>query len=489
MIFNSIEFAIFFVIVFILYWCIINKNLKAQNGLLLIASYVFYGWWDWRFLFLLFFLSLTNYFIGIGIEKTDSKRKGWLFTGLIINLGVLCIFKYYNFFVNSFIDIISVAGYHPHFTTLNIILPLGISFYVFLSLSYIIDIYKGQLKANRNIIEVLLTLGFFPIILAGPIQRPASLLPQIAGKREFSYDLATGGLKQILWGIFAKVVIADKLAPVVDQIFLNYSQYSGSTLLLGALLFAIQIYADFSGYSNMAIGIAKLLGFNLMQNFAFPYFSRDIKEFWKRWHISLTTWFRDYLFVPISFRISWNINKDKLLFIKKDQFVYIFSSLIVWILTGLWHGSNSTFIAWGLINGTLLIIFHLQTTPRKKLLKKAGISNRHSSIIIIDTIINLFLIIIAWIFFRATSLKAAISFIKGIFSKSLFSIPSIIPKYTLILVCCFFIVEWFDRNNQFGLAQFGKKHGKLFRYAIYYTIIIAIIWFSGKERQFIYSQF
>ena len=369
MLFNSIEFAIFLPTLFVFYWFVTHKNLRIQNLLLLTASYFFYGWWDWRFLFLLVFLSITNYFIGIGIQGSETTRRGkiWLIAGLIINLGVLGIFKYYNFFIDTFIRMVSLVGYDLPRTSTKIILPLGISFYVFLSLSYIIDIFKRNLQANRNIVEVLLTLSFFPIILAGPIQRPISLLPQISKNREFDSNLAIDGLRQILWGLFAKVVIADNLATQVDDIFSNYSQYSGSTLALGAIFFTIQIYADFSGYSNMAIGIAKLFGFKLMQNFAYPYFSRDLTEFWKRWHISLTTWFRDYLFLPISFTISWRLKKERVFLIKSDHFIYISASALTWFLTGLWHGANYTFILWGIINGIFLIIYHLLRKPQKKI--------------------------------------------------------------------------------------------------------------------------
>jgi len=267
MLFNSLEFAVFLPVLFLLYWFVLNKNLKVQNTLLLIASYIFYSWWDWRYLFLLIFISLANYIIGIEIEKNNAGRKGkwWLITGLVINIGILCVFKYFNFFIDSFIDLISLTGYNLPKSTIKIILPLGISFYTFLSLSYIIDIYKQNLCSNKNLIQVLLSLGFFPILLAGPIQRPSTLLPQIVKQREFSYDLAADGLRQILWGLFAKVVIADRLALYVDNVFSSSASYSGSTLALGALLFTVQIYADFSGYSNMAIGIGKLFGFRLIK--------------------------------------------------------------------------------------------------------------------------------------------------------------------------------------------------------------------------------
>ena len=377
MLFNSIEFAVFLPVVFLVYWFVVNRNLTLQNIFLLMASYTFYAWWDWRFLFLLFAISVFNYYTGIQIDKNESDkiRKRWFIAGLIINIGVLGIFKYFNFFINSFIDLVAVFGYDLSESTTKIILPLGISFYTFLSISYIIEIYRNNLKADRNIINVLLTLGFFPIILAGPIQRPISLLPQISARREFNYNQAVDGLRQILWGLFVKVVVADNLAFEVDNIFKNVSDLAGSTLLLGIVLYSVQIYADFSGYSNMAIGTAKLFGISLMRNFAYPYFARDITEFWKRWHISLTTWFRDYVFLPISFNISWKIKTEKVLLIKSDHFIYIIAGIVVWFLTGLWHGANYTFIIWGLIHAFFLIFYHLQRKSRTKLLKSLAINN------------------------------------------------------------------------------------------------------------------
>lgn len=500
MLFNSIQFAIFLPIVFVLYWFLTNKNIKVQNILLLVASYVFYGWWDWRFLCLLIILSATNYYIGIEIENNQEKSRAkiWFVIGLIINLGVLGVFKYFNFFIDSFIDLVSLAGYDLPRSTTKIILPVGISFYTFLSLSYIIDIHKKTLNANRNILDVLLSLSFFPIILAGPIQRPATLLPQITKKREFKYEQAVDGLKQILWGLFAKVVIADNLAVYVDDIFLNYFNYSGSTLLLGAIFYAIQIYADFSGYSDMAIGIAKLFGFNLMRNFAYPYFSRDISEFWKRWHISLVTWFRDYVFLPIAFAVSWRLNGKKVLFIRNEFFIYIIASAIVWFLTGLWHGANYTYIMWGMIHGLFLILYKWQMKPRKRLFKKLGINNNNSVIIGVETLITLIFIVFAWIFFRAESIAHAFQYLNGMFSSSLFKISILDLKslsfgaeiiYKTVLVLIFIIFEWFQRNKQHALQFKDSQINPIIRWSIYYSIILLILCFQGSQQNFIYFQF
>lgn len=495
MLFNSIQFAIFLPIVFVLYWFVTKRNLKIQNILLLVASYVFYGWWDWRFLFILILLSVANYFIGIGIENNQEKKGGkiWFVTGLIVNLGVLGIFKYYNFFIDSFIDLVSLFNYDLPRSTTKIILPLGISFYTFLSLSYIIDIRKKTLVANRNIIEVILSLSFFPIILAGPIERPASLLPQIERRREFKYDQAVDGLRQILWGLFTKVVIADNLAIYVDELFLNYSNYSGSTLLLGAIFYAIQIYADFSGYSDMAIGVAKLFGFNLMRNFAYPYFSRDISEFWKRWHISLVNWFRDYVFLPISFAVSWRLKGEKVLFIRNELFIYIVASTIVWFLTGLWHGANYTFIIWGMIHGFFLILYKCQMKPRKTLFKKLNINNKGIALSIIESLLTLIIVLVAWIFFRAENIGHALGYISGIFSQSLFEIPKFSGMEkaltTIILVVIFVLIEWRGRESQYAIAKIGLGWKRPLRYAFYYAIIIMIFLLGASEQAFIYFQF
>ncbi|OFY49205.1 MAG: hypothetical protein A2Y87_04220, partial [Bacteroidetes bacterium RBG_13_46_8] len=487
--FNSLAFAIFLPVVFILYWYVVNKNLKIQNILLLLASYFFYGWWDWRFLILLIAISVFNYFTGILIDKdeTGKTRGKWLALGLLVNLGMLCVFKYYNFFIDSFIDLVSLFGYNLSRSTTRIILPLGISFYTFLSLSYILDIYKRNLKAHRNILEVLLSLSFFPIILAGPIQRPSTLLPQIARKREFNYPGAGDGLKQILWGLFVKTVIADNLAPSVDTIFKNYADHSGSILLIGAILYAIQIYADFSGYSNIAIGTGKLFGFNLMQNFAYPYFGRDISEFWKRWHISLTTWFRDYLFLPLSVTISRGIKKEKVGFVKADLFIYIVASAVTWFLTGLWHGANYTFIVWGLIHGFFLILYQWQKQPRKKLFKKIGIKNSNSFVVFFETILTVFIVLLAWIFFRSDSIAQSFAYLGKMFSTPVFEIPSGMIIMNLFWVALLLIAEWIQRDKQHAL-QFGK-FPVYARWAVYYALVILIIFMGGKQETFIYFQF
>lgn len=498
MLFNSVEFLVFLPVVFVLYWFVAGKDHRMQNILLLAASYVFYGWWNWRFLFLLLFISVSNYFIGLRIDadEDERKRKTWLITGLTVNLGVLCIFKYFNFFIDSFIDLMSLFGCELSRVSAHIVLPVGISFYTFLSMSYIIDIYKKNLKAHPNFHETLLTLSFFPIILAGPIQRPATLLPQISRKREFDSSAAADGLRQILWGLFKKIVLADTCAANVDYIFSNFSTLDGSVLAMGAVYFAFQLYGDFSGYSDMAIGIARLFGFNLMRNFAYPYFARDIASFWQRWHISLTTWFRDYLFLPLSVAISWKVKKEKVLLIKSDLFIYIAASIVTWFLTGLWHGASYTFIVWGMIHGFFLIVFQWQKKPRKKLFKWMGIGNDNIAVILVDTIITLAVVVFAWIFFRASSIGEAGAYIRSMFANGVFSfsildlrgrgISSTLMDAT-IAIAAVIVMEWIQRKKPHGL-DIGH-YPVILRWGLYWVITFFCLIFLGDERTFIYFQF
>ena len=339
MYFNSIDFAIFLPIVFLLYWFVTQKNLKLQNALIVVASYVFYGWWDWRFLSLIVFSSLVDYSIGLALKKEEqqSKRKLLLWTSIGVNLGFLGFFKYYNFFVDNFVSAFSFFGQPIQPNTLDIILPVGISFYTFQTLSYTIDVYKRKLEPTSNLISFLAFVSFFPQLVAGPIERATHLLPQFYKKRVFHYSLAVNGCRQILWGLFKKIVIADNCAEYANLIFNNSSDYSGSTLFMGALFFTFQIYGDFSGYSDIAIGTSRLFGFDLKQNFAFPYFSRDIAEFWRRWHISLSTWFRDYLYIPLGGSQGGTLMKVR-------------NTFIIFLVSGFWHGANWTFIAWGFLN-------------------------------------------------------------------------------------------------------------------------------------------
>lgn len=356
MLFNTLEFALFFPAVFCAYWFLVNKNLKAQNILLLVSSYFFYACWDYRFLFLLIFSTLLDYYTGIKMHKAENqkRRKFWFWLSVSINLGFLGIFKYYNFFSTSFAEAVSHFGFTANFWTLKVILPVGISFYTFHGLSYVIDIYKNRIKPCRNFVEYSVFVSFFPLLVAGPIERATHLLPQIQKRRDFDYTRAVNGLRQILWGLFKKMVIADNCAEYANTIFGDSSTYSGTTLVLGAIFFTFQIYCDFSGYSDIALGTARLLGIELLRNFAFPYFSRDIAEFWRRWHISLSSWFKDYLYIPLGGS-------------KGGYRIKIRNTFIIFLVSGFWHGANWTFIAWGALNAIYFLPLLLLNKNRNNL--------------------------------------------------------------------------------------------------------------------------
>ena len=354
MLFNSIDFAIFLPIVFVLYWFVVNKRLKLQNLLIVVASYVFYGWWDWRFLSLILFSTLVDYTVGLQLSKQDnqSKRKLLLLTSILVNVGFLGFFKYYNFFLDNFISAFSFFGADIKPNSLNIILPVGISFYTFQTLSYTIDVFKRKMEPTKDFIAFAAFVSFFPQLVAGPIERATNLLPQFYRKRNFEYSTAVNGMRQILWGLFKKIVIADNCAIYANDIFSNYGDYSGSTLLLGAIFFAFQIYGDFSGYSDIAIGTARLFGFDLMRNFAYPYFSRDIAEFWRRWHISLSSWFKDYVYIPLGGS-------------RGGTWMKVRNTFIIFVVSGFWHGANWTFIIWGALNAIYFLPLMLMNKNRR----------------------------------------------------------------------------------------------------------------------------
>jgi alginate O-acetyltransferase complex protein AlgI len=482
MLFNSLNFAIFLPIVFLLYWFATKGNLKLQNILLLVSSYFFYACWDWRFLFLLVFSTLLDYFTGIKMSdaKNQKSKKFWFWLSISINLGFLGVFKYYNFFAESFASALDDIGLHVNPWTLKVILPVGISFYTFHGLSYVIDIYKDRIKAEKNFIDYSVFVSFFPLLVAGPIERATHLLPQIQKKRTFDYSKAVDGLRQILWGLFKKVVIADQCAEYANQIFNNSADYSGSTLVLGAIFFTFQIYGDFSGYSDIALGTARLFGIDLLRNFAFPYFSRDIAEFWRRWHISLSSWFKDYLYIPLGGS-------------KGGMWMKIRNTFIIFLVSGFWHGANWTFIIWGFLNALYImpsIIFNTNRTNLEIVAKGKYLPTIKD---LFSIGITFSLTVFAWIFFRAENIGHAISYISEILSLSLFSIPKFAGMSraltTIILVAIFVLVEWKGREGQYAISHLGIKWKRPIRYAMYYAIIIAIFWFGGKEQQFIYFQF
>jgi alginate O-acetyltransferase complex protein AlgI len=482
MLFNSISFAIFLPIVFLLYWFATKGNHKIQNVLLLVSSYYFYACWDYRFLFLLIFSTLLDYFTGIKISeaKNSTSKKNWLWLSIGINLGFLGIFKYYNFFSSSFADGLALLGVQVNPWTLQVILPVGISFYTFHGLSYVIDIYKDRIKPERNFIDYSVFVSFFPLLVAGPIERATHLLPQIIKNRIFNYTKAVDGLRQILWGLFKKIVIADNCAEYANMIFNNSSEYSGSTLVLGALFFSFQIYCDFSGYSDIALGTARLFGIELLRNFAFPYFSRDIAEFWRRWHISLSSWFKDYLYIPLGGSSGGTWQKIR-------------NTFIIFLVSGFWHGANWTFIVWGLLNAIYImpsIIFksnrnNLDIVAKGKYLPTV---REFVSIGITFSLTN-----VAWVFFRANDVEHAFTYLSRTFSSALFAPPHFheIGKAVpiLILTALFMLVEWIGREQQYAIAQLGFKWPKPVRWSIYYGIVILIFYYAGNEQEFIYFQF
>jgi alginate O-acetyltransferase complex protein AlgI len=472
MLFHKIEFALFFPLIFVLYWKIFHKKLKIQNFFLLAVSLFFFACFDWRFLFLLVFSIGLDYFFALKIFNSSQNKKKWLWLSILINLGFLGTFKYFNFFIDNFTEALSFFGLQVNVWSLQMILPVGISFYTFHGLSYVIDVYHGKIKPEKNIIDYALFVSFFPLLVAGPIERATHLLPQIQRKRIFDYSKQIDGLRQILWGLVKKIVIADNCAFYVSQIFENSNDLSGSTLVLGAILFSFQIYGDFSGYSDIALGTARMLGIELLQNFSYPYFSRDIAEFWRRWHISLSSWFRDYVYIPLGgSRVT-----------KRQNIRNVF---IIFLLSGFWHGANWTFIFWGFLHSLFFIPLLITNKNRNNL-----VDIKENNLITTTKIIFTFILVtFAWIFFRSLSVNSAFNYIINIFSVSLFSYPEIFPKTPLGYIFLFLIIEWIGRKDKFAIEKLGLNWKKPIRIAFYYILTIIILYFYGKEYQFLYFQF
>lgn len=482
MLFNSIDFAIFLPIVFILYWFVFNKNLKQQNWLIVVSSYVFYGWWDYRFLSLVFFSTMVDYTIGLLLsnEEEQKKRKIYLWISMFVNLGFLGVFKYYNFFADNFAEAFTFFGGSISSSRLDIILPVGISFYTFQTMSYTIDVYKRKLVPTKDLVAFTAFVTFFPQLVAGPIERATHLLPQFYSKRKFEYNKAVDGMRQILWGLFKKMVIADNCAEFANEIFNNSSEYNGSTLALGSIFFAFQIYGDFSGYSDIAIGTSRLFGFDLMQNFNFPYFSRDIAEFWRRWHISLSTWFRDYLYIPLGGS-------------KGGLIIKVRNTFIIFIVSGFWHGANWTFVAWGAINALYFLPLLLTNRNRNNMEVVAFGKILPNIKEIVSMLFTFFLTVIAWIFFRAESITVAFQIIKNIFSKSFISTPMIADKFNFLIVLLsllfFVLIEWQGRAWAHPLERLWFNKSKSFRILFYMMLFLITLLLGGSQQDFIYFQF
>ena len=482
MLFNSIDFAVFLPLTFGIYWFLTNKNLTLQNVFILTASYVFYGWWDYRFLSLIIFSTITDFFVGkmLSKEENRNRRKLLLWISISVNLGLLGFFKYYNFFLDNFIVAFSFFGKSISAQSLNIVLPVGISFYTFQTLSYTIDVYRRKMKPATDFISFASFVSFFPQLVAGPIERAKNLLPQFKRNRYFQYDQAIEGMRLILWGFFKKTVIADNSAEYVNLIFNNSEQLSGSTLLLGAVLFAFQIYGDFSGYSDIAIGTARLFGFRLMKNFALPYFSRDIAEFWRRWHISLSGWFRDYLYIPLGGSRGSTASKIR-------------NTFIIFLVSGFWHGANWTFVAWGAINAFYFLPLLLGQRNRNNLDIAAADSVFPSLRELLSIIGTFGLTVFAWIFFRADHIGHAFSIVSEIFSVSLFSIPMYLKEIKMLLlillIALLIIIEWAGRKEEYVLAVLDSYDSKILRWFVYYCLSMMTLLFSGTQQEFIYFQF
>ena len=474
MLFNSIDFAYFLPIVLLLFW-LLSKNLKAQNLVLLLASYVFYGWWDWRFLFLIALSSFADYIIGIQLHKAQTNRKYWLVLSLVINLGMLAFFKYADFFAQSFSDAFSLFGQHIEVSRLNIILPVGISFYTFQTLSYTLDIYKRKLEPTKSLVSFLAFVSFFPQLVAGPIERASNLLPQFFQNKKIKSDLFVAGLQQMLWGFFKKMVIADNCAIIVDQIFNQAPEYSGLTLFIGAVFFGFQIYGDFSGYSDIAIGTAKLFGFNLSQNFAFPYFSRDIAEFWRKWHISLSSWFKDYLYIPLG---GSRASKAKT----------IRNIFIIFLVSGFWHGANWTFVFWGFAHALLFVPLFVLNKNR------TFTQNNHnlSPINLWRMLSTFVLVCLAWILFRAQNIEQAIFIYGKIFDFTSWTSPSLEGFNSTIIISMIvflLVVEWNNKKEINPLKNINKLPAVV-RWLFYSFLLFCISMFSPtQELPFIYFQF
>ena len=471
---------LFLPVTFLLYWFVF-KPLRWQNLFLVAASYLFYGWWDYRFLFLIALTTLFSYASGLLIAHYEGKRerqKAVSALNIVLNLTILGVFKYYNFFSENLQALLHSIGITTDWVTLDILLPVGISFYTFQALSYSIDVYRKKLEPCRDILAFFAYISFFPQLVAGPIERATNLLPQFYRCRTFSYAEAVDGCRQMLWGFFKKMVVADNCAVAVNMIWENYTHESGLTLLFGGLLFTFQIYGDFSGYSDIAIGTARLFGIHLMRNFNFPYFSRDIAEFWRRWHISLTTWFRDYIYIPLGgSRCSrWKVMRN---------------TLIIFLVSGFWHGANWTFIVWGAYHAFLFFPLML-----------LGLNRKYTDVVAKGRLLpsvkealqmgfTFLLAVIGWIIFRAESITQAWDYLSRICSPSILHFSSFPGKKALLSIFILLTVEWLQRDKQHGLQMEGVAicNRLIVRYVIYYIIIISLVLFAGEQGTFIYFQF
>ena len=489
MLFNSLDFAIFFPIVFVLYW-IVSQKLHLRNILILVSSYVFYGWWDWRFLFLIVISSSVDFYVGNQLNKTEDvqKRKMFLYLSLLVNLGFLVYFKYTNFFIDTFVDSFRLFGKTLEVSTLNIILPVGISFYTFQTLSYTIDIYRKQLKPTKDWLSFFAFVAFFPQLVAGPIERASHLLPQFYKTYKFNYNQVKSGLLLIAFGLFKKMVIADRAALYVNEVYNNPGNYEGVETIVATVLFAFQIYCDFSGYSDIAIGAGRTMGFDLMKNFDSPYLSKSITEFWRRWHISLSTWFRDYVYIPLG---GSRIGKYRT----------YFNLFLVFLVSGLWHGAAMTFVIWGVIHGLIIVLEKAISKPKESLFKKLGITKTNFSNKLVFVLITFTIVCFAWVFFRANSFADSQLIVSSffhnnfyeLFGDKLYLIGLKENEFSLLIITILGLVfiERFHRKR--SLVKILNQQAIPFRWAVYACIVTVIALFGvyGETiaSEFIYFQF
>ena len=484
MLFNSFEYLLFLPIVFLLYWFVFDYTLSRckhqlllQNLFIVVVSYIFYGWWDWRFLILIAITTVLSFLSGIGIEKAPTQRskKAVMIANIIVNLGILGVYKYYDFFAREFAELI---GIESDFLLLHLILPVGISFYTFQALSYSIDVYRKQLEPTHDIVAFTAFLSFFPQLVAGPIERATNLLPQFQRKRSFDYATAVDGMRQILWGLFKKIVVADNCATYVDTVFADISSQSGSTLLLAAVLITFQIYGDFSGYSDIAIGTAKLFGIKLMRNFNVPYFSRDIAEFWRRWHISLTTWFRDYVYIPLggsrpNIPEAIRLKGDKAIEARYTKWIAVRNTFVIFLLSGFWHGANWTFVLWGAYHALLFVPLLLMGKNRRYR------DDDQTWRDIPRMLLTFVLVVIGWILFRSPDMGSCVDYLAGIGHSSILSLPfvenALHLAVTSIAILVMLGMEWRKQLPN--------------RWWMYFALTLAIWWFAGQDMDFIYFQF
>ena len=480
MLFTNFNFFLFLPIVLLIFWGLNNQSKNYRNLFLLLASYFFYACWNWKFLILIILSSFADYLIGNLIETRPNFKKLWLGISLSLNLGFLLLFKYMNFFIEEFVNLSNILGFEANISTLNLILPVGISFYTFQTLSYSIDVYRGKIEPCKDVIAFFTYVAFFPQLVAGPIEKAGNLLPQFYTKKSINDSDVVSGLRQMLWGFFLKIALADTTAPMVDQIFNNHEYFSGPSLILGAILFSFQIYGDFAGYTHIAIGTARLFGFDLMQNFNYPYFSRDISEFWRRWHISLSAWFKEYLYIPLGGSRGGKLKSIRNIF-------------AIFLVSGFWHGANLTFIAWGLLHSLFYLPMFLRKTNRSNV-SDIGKSNIQTFLSIIWTFL---IVTFAWIFFRADTLSEAFQFIINIFLNNNLIYPvayfksldlayfDIVILLSVILIV--FITEWRNKRFDFPLREMSKS--SMMRFAFYLLIIFFIVLEYGEQKAFIYFQF